>query len=375
MACVVFTGGGTGGHIFPGAAVADILKHQEKIRIVWIGGAKGSDENFLKPYGIEFKGIPAGKFRRYFSFKNFIDIFKIIGGFFASLFILIKLKPDAVFSKGGFVSVPPCAAAKFLHIPVVTHECDYSPGLATKINARFAKLILISYPDTANFFKSKYKDKIICTGNPVRKEFYNADAENGKKFFSYEGGKPVLLVLGGSLGAAQINNLVEENIKFLLENFFVVHQTGEANISAAENLLKDLQKNFPSLAKNYKPFAFIKKEMPDVLAASSIVVSRAGANTVWETSALGKPMILIPLDKGSSRGDQIENAEFFFKNNAALVLKGKEADSSNFKTVLKNLLEDKDKCKNLSAEAKKFTEKNTAAAIAEILKTFICNGV
>lgn len=371
MVCVVFTGGGTGGHIFPGVAVANILKSGNDCKLVWIGGAKGPDAGFLKPYGIEFKGIPAGKFRRYFSLKNISDIFKIAGGFFASLFILIKLRPAAVFSKGGFVSAPPCFAANLLGIPVITHECDFSPGLATKINALFAKKILISYPDTANFFKPKYKDKIVYTGNPVRSEFYNADAEKGKSFLQYNGQKPILLVLGGSLGAAQINSLIEENIEFLSQNFFVVHQTGEADIRAAEDLLEKLKKELPALAQNYNPFAFIKNEMPDVLAASTVVVSRAGANTVWENAAAGKPMVLIPLEKGSSRGDQIENAEFFSRHGAAIILRGSSAESSNFRNTLETLIKDRQKCEALSSAAKKLADKNTAKNIAVLLKSFM----
>ena len=212
MKCVVFTGGGTGGHIFPGLAVAEALSSSLKCRIVWIGSAKGVDRKIVEsselysasPSVLEFMGIPAGKLRRYFSFQNFIDVFKVAAGFIKSFFILLKLKPIFVFSKGGFVSVPPCAAAKFLKIPVITHECDFSPGLATRINSKFANRILVSYQETAELLPASLRSKVICTGNPVRLSFYSGRPEKGLSFLNIKSDLPVLFVLGGSLGARQL---------------------------------------------------------------------------------------------------------------------------------------------------------------------------
>ena len=255
---------------------------------------------------------------------------------------MLKLKPLFVFSKGGFVSVPPVVAAKLLKIPVYTHECDFSPGLATKINSKFAKKILLSFESTASFFSGTLKEKLIVTGNPVRPVFYNASAEKGKAFVGYDSNinkKPILLVMGGSLGAVQINSLVKENLSWLKERFFVVHQTGK---QWAEELL-------PLADGDYHPFAFIYKEMPDVVAAADVIFSRAGSNSLWECAVSKKPLVLVPFSGSGTRGDQVENAAFFEKNGAATVLGGKHADgtdtplasSENLKIALSTLLDEK----------------------------------
>ncbi|MDY5049022.1 MAG: glycosyltransferase, partial [Treponema porcinum] len=240
---IVCAGGGTGGHIYPGLAVADAVRtvcaeNNRTVHIYWIGNSSGMDKTIVeknigadgKPSADRFYGIPSGKLRRYFSLKNFFDLFKIFAGFIASFFILLKIKPDVLFSKGGFVSVPPCFSARILRIPVYTHECDFTPGLATRINAKSAKKILVSYKETAGFLGVSSAQKCIVTGNPVRPVFYSASAERGRSFLGIEAAdKPVLLVLGGSLGARQINYLVKENIEWLCRRFIVVHQTGTKN--------------------------------------------------------------------------------------------------------------------------------------------------
>ncbi|WP_029410037.1 undecaprenyldiphospho-muramoylpentapeptide beta-N-acetylglucosaminyltransferase [Treponema pedis] len=380
MNCVVFTGGGTGGHIFPGLAVAEIFSSKTNYRIYWIGSNGGADKNIVeseeKISNLKFISIPAGKLRRYFSLKNFIDIFKTAAGFIKSFFILLKLKPAFVFSKGGFVSVPPCAAAKLLKIPVITHECDFSPGLATKLNSKFASHILTSYNETINQLSKAVRGKAVCTGNPVRLSFYSADEKKGRDFIKTDSDKPILLVLGGSLGARQINDLIFDSIEFLAEHFTVVHQTGEKNIEQGKEISEKLKKSQaaelnPSICKNYKPYAFIKNEMPDILKAASIIVSRAGANTVWESAAAGKPMILIPLEKGSSRGDQIENAEFFKLNGAAAVLKGDEVSSDNFTKIVKEFLDNPEKLKKTAEASGALAKEKPACIIADFLMKFL----
>ena len=367
MSCIVFTGGGTAGHVFPALAIAELLP--KEIDIVWLGSKNGRDARFVASLPrVRFISIPSGKYRRYFSFKNFIDIFRIIHSFFASFFILAKLRPILLFSKGGFVSTPPCLAAYFLRIPVITHECDASPGLATKLNAFFAKKILVSYPNTINLFKKKYKKKIIYTGNPVRSIFYNSKETNTlKHFFETPPSKPILLVLGGSLGAAQINDLIYENIKELLKDFFIVHQTGDANIKRAEKVLEELKKESGDLYSFYMPTPFIKDEMPSLISSSFAVISRAGSNALWEIATLGSPMILIPLEKGSSRGDQVENALFFEENDAAIILKGEDANSASFMNIIKKLLKDNDFRKSLGKNAKKLSNDGVAKKIAELI--------
>ena len=316
---ICFTGGGTGGHIYPGLAVLDELRNKfqennQTLSAIWIGCSKGMDKNIVsKAKDINnqscvdrFYGIPSGKLRRYFSLKNFSDVFKIIGGFFASLWILAKEKPSVLFSKGGFVSVPPCLAAKILKIPVYTHECDFTLGLANKINFKSATKMFVSYEETKNFLSKNDKEKVIVSGNPVRPVFYNADAHNGLDFLRIQNkNKPVLLVVGGSSGARQINQLVYDNIHFLCENFIVVHQTGLVNTTQEKS--QELSQKYP----DYHPYNFIYEQMPDVVAASDIVMGRAGANSIWEAAVLLKPMLLIPLCGNGTRGDQVDNAKFF----------------------------------------------------------------
>ncbi len=341
---IVFTGGGTGGHIYPGIAVADEFKslcdsNGVKTEIYWIGSSTGMDRSIIEKNDsgsiTAFYGIPCGKLRRYFSLQNFIDIFKIAAGFVKSIYLLRKIRPDFVFSKGGFVSVPPCKAAKLLHIPYFTHECDFTPGLATRLNSNGAKNILLSYEETKKFFADSLKSKCITTGNPVRPSFYTADGNKGLDYLGINKNhdKPILLVLGGSLGAKQVNELVVSNLDWLKERFVVVHQTGKA--FAEEN---------PSIMTsgddNYKPFAFIYSEMPSVIKCADVILSRSGANSLWECAVCGKPMLLIPLCGSGTRGDQVDNAEYFESRNAAFSLVGDKATGENLRETLTKLLDE-----------------------------------
>ena len=326
---IVCTGGGTGGHIYPGLAVADELKERDpSVCIIWFGSSSGRDKDMVEancnrcglPSVDGFVGIPSGKLRRYFSLQNLFDLFKIAAGFFTALFYLKRIKPQAVFSKGGFVSVPPCAAAKVLGIPVYTHECDFSPGLATRLNSRFASRILLSYEQSKRFFPAKLQPSLVVTGNPVRPVFYEADAARGRAFLDVENAKsskPLLLVLGGSSGARQINELIFKNLDWLCQHFIVVHQTGRGSdykraVSAEFEILR--------AAKHYLPYDFIYADMPHVIAACDIVFSRAGANSLWECAVCAKPMLLLPLSGAGTRGDQVENAAYFAGQGAALIL-------------------------------------------------------
>lgn len=373
---VAFTGGGTGGHIYPGLAVADELKslanqNKKNLKIIWIGCSKGMDkkivENAIDSNGNLtadiFFGIPSGKLRRYFSFKNFTDLFRIIGGFFKALHILKKQKPAILFSKGGFVSVPPCFAAKILKIPVYTHECDFTLGLANRINFKSAKKMFVSYEETKNHLSESDKKRVIVTGNPIRPIFYHTNVKNGLLFADIPQNheKPILLVLGGSSGAKQINQLVYENLDFLCKNFFVIHQTGLLN--GDENQEKILKEKYP----NYKPFNFIYKEMPDVVSCSDVILSRAGANSIWEAAVLHKPMILIPLCGNGTRGDQVDNAEFFEKKGGAIMLLGENANSKNLQNSLEQMLNLENRKKYEDALLKIVGEVPPAKKIAEIL--------
>ncbi len=373
---VAFAGGGTGGHIYPGLAVADAFRQknsQREVKIVWIGSLSKMDrdivENSVDKAGRKsadkFYGIPSGKMRRYFSLKNFIDVFKIFFGFVSSFFILLKCKPAFLFSKGGFVSVPPCLAARLLRIKVYTHECDFTPGLATRINSKFAYKVLLSYEETRSFFSLGSSKKFLVTGNPVRPVFYEADADAGLKFLEIDAAqkksKPLLLVTGGSLGAAQINDLVWKNLSWLCQRFIVVHQTGQKNAALLPDGLSLEQK------ANYHPYAFIYKEMPNVIAAADIVLSRAGANSIWECAALEKPMVLVPLEGAGTRGDQVDNAEYFERQGAALVLTKNTMTEKSLQSALSSMLS-KEQRKKYSLACKKLCgPEKPAEKIAEIL--------
>lgn len=375
---IVFTGGGTGGHIYPGLAIVDELKEMSSadnrnLIVYWLGCSKGMDKTIVErnvdinnQKSVDyFYGIPSGKLRRYFSFKNFSDVFKIIGGFFSSFYLLLKIRPILVFSKGGFVSVPPCLAAKILNIPVFTHECDFTLGLANRINLKSASKMFVSYEDTKNLLSEKNKIKTVVTGNPIRPSFYKTNKNKGFDFLNInqkETHKPILIVLGGSSGAKQINDLVYNNLSWLCENFIVVHQTGLVNSN--EDVEKKLITQFNG---NYKPYNFIYQEMPDVLSCADIILSRAGANSIWEAASLFKPMLLIPLCGEGTRGDQVSNASFFKSKNAAEILVENEANAENLIKILSVMINESNRKIYVENLEKLVGETNPAKKIAGYL--------
>ena len=378
---IAFAGGGTGGHIYPGIAVADATKTlaAEKnldVEIYWIGNKTGMDRDIVEKNLVAsggsitgFCGIPCGKLRRYLSFENVKDLFKIASGYFKSKKLLKKMRPNCLFSKGGFVSVPPCRAAKSLKIPYFTHECDFTPGLATKLNSGSAKNILVSYDETRKFFSEELSKRCTVTGNPVRPIFYEDHAGEGLEFLGIEHGhkKPILLVLGGSLGAMQINSLVTENLDWLLERFIVVHQTGKKFAEENPNV-------FAEKKADYHPYDFIYSQMPSVVQACDLVLSRAGANSLWECAVCKKPMVLVPLCGSGTRGDQVDNARFFEEKGAAISLVGEDAESEKLKSALEKML-DADTRKKFSQSCGELCANlKPAHRIAEIILDGIENG-
>jgi UDP-N-acetylglucosamine--N-acetylmuramyl-(pentapeptide) pyrophosphoryl-undecaprenol N-acetylglucosamine transferase len=321
------------------------------------------DRSLVEREGLEFFGIPSGRLRRYFSLKTIPDLFRVLGGFFAARSILKKLRPALLFSKGGFVSVPPCAAAASLGIPVYAHESDVSPGLATRINLRFVRStggrIFTAYARTAAFLPPACRSLCTVSGNPVRPGFRGADPAAGRAFLGLEGGERILLVLGASQGSLELNALVRKALPELTKYYTVVHQTGPGNEGAE-----------PS--GKYRPYAYFREEMPQVLAAAELVLSRAGAGTVWENAALGKPMILLPLRGSGTRGDQVENAEFFEKAGAAAVLRprpvpgegGGGGTPEDLAALVGELAENPAKLAALSAAAARIGQTDGAAIIA-----------
>ena len=352
---LIFTGGGTAGHVYPGLAVIKIIREQYKIQIYWLGTKRGIEKQLVKEEAIPFIRIPAGKLRRYFSIRNIIDLFKFICGIFCSLVILFFKKPILLFSKGGYVSVPPVIAAKLLKIPVITHESDYDPGLATKINARIAEKILVSYNETIAFFNLSIRKRILYTGNPVRLDILNGNPQIGKNYVGCDSKMKLILVLGGSLGSVLLNKLISESIFSLTKHFFIVHQTGARHFTGKTDL------------KNYFTTPFIKQELPHILAAADLVISRAGANSLWEFSATGTPSLLIPLSTAGSRGDQLRNAQFFKLKKASVVLLEEQATGKKLVDLIEKLFKNKKTLLKMSQAAQNIYLPNSASQIANIL--------
>jgi len=305
---VIFLGGGTLGHVVPNLAVIEELyKRSRKHHVLYIGENGGKEKEAVKKFdkSIIVKEIICGKLRRYFSFKNVVDFFKVPVGFLQSFDIIARFNPDVIFSKGGYVSVPPILAAGFINffrgivgrekIMMIIHESDAVPGLATKIGAGFAEKILVSFEETRKYFDKNLKP--IVTGNPVRSEIFKGKKEAGLKICGFNRFKPVILAMGGSLGAQQVNNLVWNNLDILLKKCQVVHITGKGNL------------NFGINKTGYKQFELLFNELKDVYSASDLIISRGGANSLAEIASLQKKAVIIPLGTNSSRGDQLVNAK------------------------------------------------------------------
>lgn len=309
MQVIVFTGGGTGGHVYPGLAVLQALRdtlEERPARFVWIGSEKGIERSIIEGLGIEYRAISTGKLRRYFDWKNFTDVFRIVLGFFQARRILKELRPAFVFSKGGFVSVPPVRAARGLKIPVYSHESDLDPGLATRLNWSASRLVFCPYQESVDHFPVEGRAKVRVTGNPVRHELSQGNPTWIRTKWTVPEAVPVLLVLGGSLGARQVNELVAATLPSWAGKYFVVHQTGNEWTAIPDSSW-------------YVSRPFFSTEMPDLYAGATVVLGRSGAGTLWEAALTAKPLVLLPLGAGS-RGDQVRNAELFARRKSAIVL-------------------------------------------------------
>ncbi len=346
---IALTGGGTAGHVFPGIAVAEELGR----RVLWIGSMNGVEKKLAGEAGIEFRGIPAGKLRRYFSLRYLSDIGRIVSAVFAAIRILKKERPAFLFSKGGFVSVPPVIAAWLCGIPAFTHESDFDPGLATRINLMFCEKVLVSFAETVDFLPARFRQKAVVTGSPVRRAMYGADSGRGRRYLGCDSLTQVILVLGGSQGSSFINGLIASCLGRLVPRFFVVHQMGAQDYSA-------------STLGNYTPAPFFSAELPDILAAADLVICRSGANTLAELAALGKPSILIPLSSGS-RGDQLRNAEVFRARGAARVLQERDATAASLLSIVCPLLADAGQLLEMGRNARSLSAGRPAETIAALI--------
>jgi len=321
---IVLTGGGSAGHVTPNIALIPALK-KAGFEIYYIGSYNGIEKKLIEDYNIPYFGIATGKLRRYFDPKNFTDPFRVLKGFTEAISLLKRIQPDVVFSKGGFVSVPVVRAAGFLKIPYIVHESDMTPGLANKLSMSGAKKICCNFPETMRLLPA---DKAVLTGTPIREELGKGSKQAGKEFCGFTDDKPVLMVIGGSLGAQSVNETVRYALPRLLPDFNVVHICGN-----------DKMDNLRLSVPGYKQFEYVKNELKDIFAMADIVVSRAGANSICELLALKKPNILIPLSTKSSRGDQMLNAKSFEQQGFSLVIDNDELDEDILVETIQDLYE------------------------------------
>jgi UDP-N-acetylglucosamine--N-acetylmuramyl-(pentapeptide) pyrophosphoryl-undecaprenol N-acetylglucosamine transferase len=345
------TGGGTAGHVTPNLALVPALR-EKNFDIKYIGSKDGIEKEIIKDANIPYYEISSGKFRRYFDLKNFTDPFKVIKGITEASKILRKEKPNIIFSKGGFVAVPVVIAASLRKIPVVSHESDITPGLANKLASPFSTKLCVTFRESLNYIKD---GKGVLTGTPIRKEILNGNSVEGKRICGFKDNKETLLIIGGSLGAKSINEEVRKNLNKLLEVFNIIHICGKGN------LVKDLNNK-----KGYVQFEYVKDELPHLLKAADYVISRAGANVIFELLALRKPTLLIPLSKKISRGDQILNANSFEKEGYSLVLDEDEM-MENGSLLLEKLNELRNKKSLLISSMKNSKVSNGVDAILKII--------
>lgn len=327
MKRIILTGGGTAGHVTPNIALIPKLK-ELGYEIYYIGSKDGIEKKLIEELGIPYYGISSGKLRRYFDIKNFSDPFKVLKGLFEAKAILKKLKPNVVFSKGGFVTVPVVMAAKKCKVPAIIHESDLTPGLANRLCIPSATKVCANFPETIKYLPD---EKAILTGSPIRSELFSGNKLAGLDFCGFTANKPVILVTGGSLGSVAVNEAVRNLLPTLLRDYQVIHLCGKGKLD-------------PSLngKPGYVQFEYIKEELSNLFAASDLVISRAGANTICEILAMRKPNILVPLSAASSRGDQILNAESFHSQGFSYVVKEEELSNETLLDAIHTVFENKD---------------------------------
>lgn len=324
---IVLTGGGTAGHVTPNLALIEVLE-QKGWRIDYMGSFQGIEKTMMEREGIPYHGIQTGKLRRYWTWKNLLEPIKVFQGFIQAYQVLRKLKPNIVFSKGGFVAFPVVLSAWVLRIPVVAHESDLTPGLANRLSFPFVSKLCVAFDGAKHAFRNQ--SKVQVTGTPIREALFKGKKSAALKRCGFDGKKPVLLVVGGSLGAKVINEVLRSSLPVLCKHYHVIHLCGKGKLD--------------STLQNYADYfqcEYAHAEMADFLAASDLVISRAGANSVYELLALNKLHIFIPLSKKASRGDQIQNAYYFEKKGVSLVLDEERLTSA----TLLNAIEEVEKRK------------------------------
>lgn len=321
------TGGGTAGHVTPNIALLPALK-EAGYDIEYIGSYNGIEKELIEAQGITYHGIDSGKLRRYLDLKNFSDPFRVVHGYAQALGLIRKIKPNIIFSKGGFVSVPVVLAAKTCGIPAIIHESDITPGLANRIAIKGAKKVCCNFPETLKYLPA---EKAVLTGSPIRKELFAGDRDKAYRLCGFPDTiKPVLLIIGGSLGSVAINTAVRKILPELLKDFHIIHLCGKGNLD--ESLVG---------MEGYAQFEYASSELTDMLALADLAISRAGANSICELLALHKPNILIPLPASASRGDQILNANSFAKQGFSQVLDEETLTDQLLLTMVKDVYQNR----------------------------------
>lgn len=326
MKRIILTGGGTAGHVTPNIALLPRLKELQ-YDIHYIGSYNGIEKELIEPFGIPYHGISSGKLRRYFSLQNFTDPFRVIKGFCEAKKLIKLLEPDVIFSKGGFVSVPVVIAGKKCKVPAIIHESDMTPGLANKLSIPSAAKVCCNFPETVKLLPA---DKAVLTGSPIRQELLSGSKSKAIEFTGLTSDKPVILIIGGSLGAAAVNQAVRNVLPELLKDFQVIHLCGKNKLDTS------LQG-----VKGYVQYEYIKDELKDLFVLTDIVISRAGANAICELLALHKPNLLIPLSASASRGDQILNARSFERQGFSMVLEEEELTDESLLSAVHQLYDNR----------------------------------
>ncbi len=327
MKKIILTGGGTAGHVTPNIALLPGLR-ELGYEISYIGSYQGIEKELIEKEGIPYYPISSGKFRRYFDLKNISDPMRVLKGYSQSRKLMRKIKPDIVFSKGGFVSVPVVLAAKHSHIPVIIHESDITPGLANKLAIPSASKVCCNFPETLEHLP---EGKAVVSGSPIRRELLTGDPEKARAYTGFTADKPVILVIGGSLGSVTVNEAVRKLLPSLLKSWQIIHLCGKGNLDPTLNT-----------APGYVQYEYIREELPDLFALADLMISRAGANAICELQALCKPNILIPLSKAASRGDQILNANSFKKQGFSYVIEEEELNDQSLSEAITHVWEHKD---------------------------------
>jgi UDP-N-acetylglucosamine--N-acetylmuramyl-(pentapeptide) pyrophosphoryl-undecaprenol N-acetylglucosamine transferase len=331
---IIFTGGGSAGHVTPNLVLISRLQ-QAKWEVAYIGSYQGIERELIARTKLRYYAISTGKLRRYFSWRNFSDPLKILWGIVQAGWYCYRFRPDVVFSKGGFVAFPVVVAARLLGIPTLVHESDLTPGLANRLSAYFASKVLLAFPQTQGYFSASKNSAI--TGTPVRPELLCGDSAAGRRLAKLTTEKPIVLIIGGSLGAQKINEFIVANVSVILEEYQLIH------ICGSQPPLED--------TVGYAGFGYVHDALADLIAAADVVVSRAGATAIWELIATKKPHVLIPLSTQASRGDQIENARHFAALGVSRVLPEPELTLAAFLAEVTYLLQHRDELQaTLSAQ-------------------------